>query len=85
MADFVADRKPWDVVDGPSLVRSAAALQLIPDLPTALFITRFYEELITHRLANQPSLWPGPNAGSGHGPPRHHRSPSATDDGVPPR
>ncbi|WP_109036428.1 hypothetical protein [Streptomyces rubrogriseus] len=31
MAEFDAVRKPWDVVDGPSLVRSAAALQLIPE------------------------------------------------------
>ncbi|MFC9243602.1 hypothetical protein ACFT7S_05955 [Streptomyces sp. NPDC057136] len=31
MAKFVADNKPWNGVDGPSLVRSAAALQLIPE------------------------------------------------------
>lgn len=31
MTEFVADRKPWNAVDGPSLVRSAAALQLIPE------------------------------------------------------
>ncbi|WP_412078853.1 hypothetical protein ACLF6K_36230 [Streptomyces xanthophaeus] len=31
MASFIARGKPWDAVDGPSLVRSAAALQLIPE------------------------------------------------------
>ncbi|WP_147286267.1 hypothetical protein [Streptomyces parvulus] len=31
MARFDADKKPWNGVDGPSLVRSAAALQLIPE------------------------------------------------------
>ncbi|WP_159027687.1 hypothetical protein, partial [Streptomyces sp. NRRL S-1896] len=31
MAKFVSDAKPWNTVDGPSLVRSAAALQLIPE------------------------------------------------------
>ncbi|WP_143681770.1 hypothetical protein [Actinacidiphila glaucinigra] len=31
MASFNTDGKPWDAVDGPSLVRSAAALQLIPE------------------------------------------------------
>ncbi|WP_405822918.1 hypothetical protein OG705_23930 [Streptomyces sp. NBC_00838] len=31
MTKFVSDTKPWNTVDGPSLVRSAAALQLIPE------------------------------------------------------
>ncbi|MFF3547155.1 hypothetical protein ACFYXD_35620 [Streptomyces platensis] len=31
MAKVVTDKKPWNAVDGPSLVRSAAALQLIPE------------------------------------------------------
>ncbi|MCX5035430.1 MULTISPECIES: hypothetical protein [Streptomyces] len=31
MTKFVSDAKPWNTVDGPSLVRSAAALQLIPE------------------------------------------------------
>ncbi|MGW3556285.1 hypothetical protein ACWDNT_02725 [Streptomyces sp. NPDC000963] len=31
MTKFVSDTKPWNMVDGPSLVRSAAALQLIPE------------------------------------------------------
>jgi hypothetical protein len=31
VAGFGAGRKPWDAVDGPSLVQSAAALQLIPE------------------------------------------------------
>ncbi|MEU2977767.1 hypothetical protein ABZ678_12345 [Streptomyces hirsutus] len=31
MTEFSADEKPWNAVDGPSLVRSAAALQLIPE------------------------------------------------------
>ncbi|MFF2063814.1 hypothetical protein ACFVWZ_18740 [Streptomyces sp. NPDC058200] len=31
MAKFVSDVKPWNAVDGPSLVRSAAALQLMPE------------------------------------------------------
>ncbi|MCW8382397.1 hypothetical protein [Streptomyces justiciae] len=29
--EFDTKRKPWDAVDGPALVRSAAALQLIPE------------------------------------------------------